>query len=132
MSKLLTVEIWRDAATQVFFSLGIGLGSSIVYASYNKVRFKCTTAALCYGLVDTLVGVSTCIIVFSLRGFQAFIEKTKCKELFYPNISSIDDVAYTKCNKSLLSEPVSGIDYRCLYCFLCFSVCLFGTILIMV
>lgn len=35
--SLLTPKIWGDASSQIFFSFGIGVGSLVTLASYNKV-----------------------------------------------------------------------------------------------
>ena len=34
--KLVFNQVWVDAATQVFFSLGPGFGVLLAFASYNK------------------------------------------------------------------------------------------------
>ena len=34
--KITVFQVWVDAATQVFFSLGPGFGVLLAYASYNK------------------------------------------------------------------------------------------------
>lgn len=39
--KLLTVSVWADAATQIFFSLSICMGGVITLSSYNPFRNNC-------------------------------------------------------------------------------------------
>ena len=38
--KLLDAQMWGDASSQIFYSFGIGCGSLVTLASYNKVRTK--------------------------------------------------------------------------------------------
>ncbi|WAR01239.1 SC6A2-like protein, partial [Mya arenaria] len=38
VTRLATSEVWIDAATQVFFSLGPGFGVLLAFASYNKIN----------------------------------------------------------------------------------------------
>lgn len=35
--RLGTASVWADAASQIFYSFGLGCGSLITFASYNKV-----------------------------------------------------------------------------------------------
>ena len=40
-TKLYEVEIWTDAATQIFYSLGSSAGVLITLSSYNPLRNNC-------------------------------------------------------------------------------------------
>ncbi|KAK3085616.1 hypothetical protein FSP39_006139 [Pinctada imbricata] len=41
ISRLGEVQVWIDAAVQIFFSIGAGFGTHIAYASYNKFNNNC-------------------------------------------------------------------------------------------
>lgn len=41
LEKLLEPKVWIDAAVQVFFSIGVGFGVHLTYASFNKFNNNC-------------------------------------------------------------------------------------------
>lgn len=69
--KLLTVQVWLEAAVQVFSSLGPAWGGVITMASYNKFHQKSfwssTMCVACAGLTSFYNGM----VVFALLGFMA-------------------------------------------------------------
>ncbi|HEO72701.1 MAG TPA: sodium-dependent transporter, partial [Candidatus Hydrogenedentes bacterium] len=80
-SKLGEVQVWRDAFGQVFFSLSLGFGIMIAYASYlprkaNLVRNAWITAGL-----DSLYSVFAGFAVFSVLGYMAHVEGTGVEQV---------------------------------------------------
>lgn len=41
MTRLMEMEVWSDAAIQIFYSLGICFGCLITLSSYNKFTNNC-------------------------------------------------------------------------------------------
>ncbi|XP_060882233.1 sodium-dependent neutral amino acid transporter B(0)AT2 [Labrus mixtus] len=66
-----SVQVWRQAATQVFFALGLGYGSVIAYSSYNPVNNNCHLDALMVSGINFMTSVLASLVVFVVLGFRA-------------------------------------------------------------
>ncbi|XP_070554247.1 sodium-dependent proline transporter-like [Ptychodera flava] len=63
--------VWRDAASQIFFSLGIAFGTIITFSSYNKFNNNACRDALIISLVNCGTSVYSGLVIFSTLGFMA-------------------------------------------------------------
>ncbi|XP_060063138.1 sodium-dependent proline transporter-like [Ylistrum balloti] len=70
-SKLLSYQIWLEAALQVFYSLGPVWGGVITMASYHKFRGNIMRDTIIIVAVDTFSNFLCGLVVFSILGFLA-------------------------------------------------------------
>ena len=54
LEKMLEPQVWREAATQVFFALGLGFGGVIAFSSYNKIDNNCHFDAVLVSVINFL------------------------------------------------------------------------------
>ena len=76
--KLKNPEVWRDAATQIFFSLGLGFGGVIAYSSYNDFKNDCRKDALTVSIINSATSIFASLVVFAVLGFKAFTMNEAC------------------------------------------------------
>jgi len=67
-SRLADPQVWLDAATQIFFSLGLAFGGLIAFASYMPIRNNCYRDAVLVSVVNCGTSVFAGIVVFSILG----------------------------------------------------------------
>lgn len=67
--KLLDFQVWRNAAEQMFFSLGISWGGLMMFGSYNKFHNKINVDAAVVSSLDFLTSIIASCVVFSILGF---------------------------------------------------------------
>lgn len=70
-SALLDAEVWVAAFSQIFFSLSVGFGVLIAYASFNKPTGDIAKNAVIVGFSDTLFSILAGFIIFGTLGFMA-------------------------------------------------------------
>ncbi|XP_053182513.1 sodium- and chloride-dependent transporter XTRP3-like [Scomber japonicus] len=80
MEQLANPTTWINAATQIFFSLGLGFGSLIAFASYNQYNNNFERQAIIVSLINSGTSVFASIVTFSIYGFKATINYEDCLE----------------------------------------------------
>ncbi|KAK7919763.1 hypothetical protein WMY93_011047 [Mugilogobius chulae] len=82
------IQVWRQAATQVFFALGLGFGSIIAYSSYNPKNNNCHRDAFTVSSINFLTSVLATLVVFAVLGFRA---KDNVKECIASNMRKLSE-----------------------------------------
>eukprot|EP00112_Aurelia_sp_Birch-Aquarium-sp1_P018184 Seg4302.1 transcript_id=Seg4302.1/GoldUCD/mRNA.D3Y31 product="Sodium-dependent dopamine transporter" protein_id=Seg4302.1/GoldUCD/D3Y31 len=83
--KLLEPGVWIDAASQVFFSITIGFGVMLTFASYNPKHNNVYRDAIIISLADALTSIFSGFVVFAILGYMA---KIQGKDITDPSIAT--------------------------------------------
>ncbi|KAM5234165.1 sodium- and chloride-dependent transporter XTRP3 isoform 1-T2 [Hipposideros larvatus] len=78
LEQLANPKAWINAATQIFFSLGLGFGSLIAFASYNEPSSNCQRHAIIVSLINSSTSIFASIVTFSIYGFKATFNYESC------------------------------------------------------
>lgn len=70
-SALGNVSLWKDALSQAFFSMNIGFGLTILYASFNPQRQSVVQSGLLIAFGDALVSLVAGLAMFGTLGWMA-------------------------------------------------------------
>ena len=69
--KFVTLGLWRDAITQVFYSQGMAWGTMIAYASHNDFRYNNFSISWKVSIINALTSLYGGFVVFGTLGFIA-------------------------------------------------------------
>jgi len=72
-SKLADPSIWMDAAAQMFFTLSLGFGALISFASYMPVKNNCVRDAFTVVLINCGTSIFAGIVVFAILGNREYV-----------------------------------------------------------
>ncbi|XP_059878318.1 sodium- and chloride-dependent transporter XTRP3 isoform X2 [Delphinus delphis] len=78
MEQLANPKAWINAATQIFFSLGLGFGSLIAFASYNEPSNNCQKYAIIVSIINSSTSIFASVVTFSIYGFKATFNYESC------------------------------------------------------
>uniref|UniRef100_A0A7N6B8Z0 Transporter n=1 Tax=Anabas testudineus TaxID=64144 RepID=A0A7N6B8Z0_ANATE len=80
MEQLANPTTWINAATQIFFSLGLGFGSLIAFASYNQYNNNFERQAIVVALINSGTSIFASCVTFAIYGFKATVNYENCLE----------------------------------------------------
>ncbi|XP_026168345.1 sodium-dependent neutral amino acid transporter B(0)AT2 [Mastacembelus armatus] len=114
---MLEAKVWREAATQVFFALGLGFGGVIAFSSYNKRDNNCHFDAVLVSFINFFTSVLATLVVFAVLGFKANIMNSKCISLNTNKIvtllgNGIDESLFPHHINLSQSSQISAEDYH--------------------
>ncbi|CAG5117132.1 unnamed protein product [Candidula unifasciata] len=71
--RLNNINVWRDAATQIFYSLGPAFGTLITIASYNPFKHNCYRDAVLVTVINCSTSIFAGFVIFSMLGYMAHV-----------------------------------------------------------
>lgn len=80
-SKLLSVEVWVNAAAQIFNSIGIGFGSLLAMSSYNSFNNNVLKDTLIIAIINSLTSILAGFVIFSAFGYMSFLQGIPISQL---------------------------------------------------
>ncbi|XP_068105668.1 sodium- and chloride-dependent neutral and basic amino acid transporter B(0+)-like [Hyperolius riggenbachi] len=113
ISKLNNGEVWRDAATQIFYSLNTAWGGLIALSSYNKFRNNCYLDSIAVSIVNCLTSILAGFAIFSILGHMALISGKKVSDVVDEGFG-LAFIAYPDALARLPVAPLWSILFFCM------------------
>ena len=104
LSALLDTEVWIAAFSQIFFTLSLGMGIMIAYASYERKKADVSKNAVITSIVDAGISIIAGFAIFAILGYMATMQGVTVPEV----VSSGLSLAFVAFPKALNLIPIAS------------------------
>ncbi|KAL9950885.1 hypothetical protein ACROYT_G043456 [Oculina patagonica] len=110
-------KVWIDAASQIFFSLSVGLGGLVTFASYNEFHNNCEKDAVVVATINCLTSLFGGFAIFSVIGFMAHTLNKEVSEV----VSSGPGLGFVAYPEGLAQMPAASF-WAVMFFFMLFTI----------
>ncbi|KAM8869561.1 sodium- and chloride-dependent transporter XTRP3 [Spinachia spinachia] len=110
LEELANPTTWINAATQIFFSLGLGFGTLIAFASYNQYNNNFERQAIIVSLINCGTSIFASTITFAIYGFKATVNYEDCLERTRLLLLNTFDLAEESINMDSVFEWIERLN----------------------
>lgn len=113
LEKLGEIGVWRDAATQIFFTLAISYGGMSTFASYNRFNTNIMRDAMIIPFANCITSFFAGFVIFAYMGYLAEITGQKIENVIEAG-QGLAFVVYPYAVTTIAGAPV----WSCLFFFM--------------
>jgi len=82
LDRLADPQVWLDAATQIFYSFGLGFGGLVAFSSYNDLHNNCQRDAIMISMCNWFTALFASTVIFAVLGFKATLMFESCNKQY--------------------------------------------------
>jgi solute carrier family 6 amino acid/orphan transporter-like 15/16/17/18/20 len=112
MNKLFDARVWLDAATQIFYSMGLAFGGLIAFSSYNPPKNNVKRDVITLSIANIVTSMYTAIVIFAILGYKGHINYNKCLDKNFNEMTSqYPDILETNRSEQALLDFKERLNY---------------------
>jgi len=111
--KLKEAKVWKDAATQIFYSLSASWGGLITLSSYNKFKNNCLRDSVIVVLVNSMSSIFAGCAIFAVIGYMAHMLNVDVAKVAADG-PGLAFVVYPEALSQMPAAPVWSVLFFCM------------------